>query len=134
MALCWMATLKQMEPRSPWEIQEGGGSHTGEDKRYFQGDLQEKNHQSLWNRFSPFLLIDGGVVFRTARKSWMKEVLGMASGRSKASGTSNSGIGTSQIQYKKYFKGGEIRIIKIPLVVKCAICASFVTFYFEGAL
>lgn len=40
----------------------------------------------------------------------------------------NSGSGTGQIEYKEYFKDGEIRIIKIPLVVKCKLCASFVTF------
>lgn len=46
----------------------------------------------------------------------------------------NSGSGTSQIQQKEYFKDKEARIIKISLVVKCKICASFVTFYFSRAL
>lgn len=46
----------------------------------------------------------------------------------------NSGSGTSQIQHKEYFKDKEARIIKISLVVKCKIYASFVTFYFSRAL
>lgn len=46
----------------------------------------------------------------------------------------NSGSGTSQIQYKEYFKDEGTRIIKISLVVRCKICASFATFYFSREL
>lgn len=58
----------------------------------------------------------------------MKEPLGIASERSKASRTSKFWKWNKSDTNEEYFKDGEIRIIKIPLVVRCKLCASFVTF------
>lgn len=63
-------------------------------------------------------------------KSWIKEPLGMASGRSRARRSSKfwkwkkSGKGV-------YFKDRETRIIEMPLVVKCKICVSSAIYYFS---
>lgn len=69
-----------------------------------------------------------------SQEVWMKELLGIVSERLKVSRILKFWKWNKLDINEEYFKDGEIRIIKIFLVVRCKFCVSFVIFQFIGVL
>ena len=88
----------------------------------------------LQYKMIPVLRIEGDATLRASKRYWWKNHWEWPVQDQRHIEPQRSGRGTSQMQCKQNFKAEEIRITKIPLVVKCKICAGFVTFYFSGVL
>lgn len=85
---CWMVTLNRGNLGIHLEAQGIRGSHLEEDKKYFQGDPWGKITKAFEIKYFPFSKNKRWCYVKGSSMVWMKELLGMATERSKASGTS----------------------------------------------
>lgn len=124
--------LRTNGARKSTDLREGG-SYT-ERKTIFRVTYNANSPKPLQYKRIPVLRIEGDATLRASRRCWWKNHRGWPVQGQRQVEPQRSGRGTSQIEYEQNFKAEGIRITKASLVVKCKICASFVTFYFSGVL